>query len=481
MSFVRNVSVQRRLSALVVIQALSAFVFLLLAFSTMGRLVSHTRYTDRFILEPMAAIGTILEDNATLHESASAEEIRAFVERTERFATRYRGHWQLSGSTNPDALRQLGAVRGAHDAKLVDEERLAVDDLVAAVRGLDASARTGAPPATISGFISAQRAALYRLMDANLQLGAMARDKSEAITRQTAWTMAVVGLAAITASTLFGFGVRNTIVPRIRQLVHKVRRFQEFGVNEPIAEPGKDELAILSHALDAGFAAIAARERERDHFLAVMAHELKTPLSNIKGFAQAALDFPERAEVRTRAIVIISRQANRLVRLVEDLFLVSRAHAHQLPFVPSPMMLSPLVERIAAEVSSHERNADVRVEVDGAAPMLADESLLAQALWTMFAYAVGRAGSSAVTVKVSVTAFEAVTSIHGFGPRFSAEELTRVFEPFSSIGYEGPSSGERRNILGLYLCGEIAKAHGGLLRAFNEPDGSPALTLTLPV
>jgi K+-sensing histidine kinase KdpD len=185
--------------------------------------------------------------------------------------------------------------------------------------------------------------------------------------------------------------------------------------------------------------------------------------------------------VRARAITIISRQANRLVRLVEDLFLVSRAHAHELPVVPSPMMLSPLVEKVAAEVGSHERHAKLHVEAEAVAPVLADDLLLAQALWTMLEYAVGRAGSNEVTVKVSASASEATVSIQGFGPRFSEEELSDLFEPFSSVGYEGAENGHHRNILGLYLCHEIAKAHGGLVRSFNEPDGSPTLAMTLPI
>src|SRR5262249_11044894 len=167
-----------------------------------------------------------------------------------------------------------------------------------------------------------------------------------------------------TALTLFlGMFVHHAIAPRIRRLVGKVNRFREFGVLEPIAETGKDEITVLAHALDSGFAAIATREREREEFLAVAAHELKTPITSIQGYASLLMTHPEQPSVPPRALEIIHRQSWRLSRLIEDLFLAMRARAGELRFTPKPLDLSELVERLLSEVKGLISNEGFTAQV----------------------------------------------------------------------------------------------------------------------
>src|SRR5262249_60816974 len=151
---------------------------------------------------------------------------------------------------------------------------------------------------------------------------------------------------------MMGLLVRRAIAPRIRRLVGKVHQFRDLGVIDKIVDTGDDEIAVLGNALDAGFSAISARDRERDQFLAVAAHELKTPITSIHGFAAVLAAHPHDHMVADRAIEIISRQSWRLSRLVEHLFLAMRMRAGEITFEPKPFDLSALVVRSVSEIKS---------------------------------------------------------------------------------------------------------------------------------
>src|SRR5262245_4116521 len=163
------------------------------------------------------------------------------------------------------------------------------------------------------------------------------------------WLLAIGSIGTVLTLTL-GLLVHRAIAPRIRRLVGKVRRFRDLGVNEKIVDTGDDEIAVLGNALDTGFSAIAARDRERDQFLAVAAHELKTPITSIHGFASVLATHPDDPTIADRAIESISRQSWRLIRLVEHLFLAMRLRAGEFKFQPNPFDFSALIRRAVSEI-----------------------------------------------------------------------------------------------------------------------------------
>src|SRR6185295_4966830 len=115
-----------------------------------------------------------------------------------------------------------------------------------------------------------------------------------------------------------------------------VRNFQETGKHERIGDTGHDDIAVLANALDAGFTAIASREREREQFLSIAAHELKTPVTSIHGYSSLLVNHPPRAVDVERALKSINRQSWRLSRLIDALFLAIKARTGKLDFEPKP-------------------------------------------------------------------------------------------------------------------------------------------------
>src|SRR5262249_54982843 len=156
--------------------------------------------------------------------------------------------------------------------------------------------------------------------------------------------------------------------------------FREFGLLEPFGAWGEDELAVLANALDSSFTAIAERDAERERFLAAAAHELKTPVSAIKGFAQMALGHMKQPERLAPDLGIIDRHATRLARMSEDLLWAGRAEARQLRARPAPTDLAALTRRVLGDMEQVAEGRTLRMEVVGDAHLLLDSALVEHAI-----------------------------------------------------------------------------------------------------
>jgi signal transduction histidine kinase len=273
--------------------------------------------------------------------------------------------------------------------------------------------------------------------------------------------------------------VHQAIAPRIRRLVKEVQRFKDLGVHQRVLEEGRDEIAILANALDAGFAAIAARDRDRERFLAIVAHELKTPMTSILGFTELALSRPENAPVRARALDLVRSHATRLGRLIDDLLLAASTRSGALPFRPQSIDASALTQKVAAEVTIIVPARRFEVHVSDGRHLLADEHLLTQAVWTLLMYAAAVAETGRViTVRLESEGARLRLEVSFDAPSVPAEEIERAFAPFAAIQYEGGSG--IRSAVGLFLCREIARVHGGSLVAMNPTPARRTLVLDLP-
>src|SRR5262249_41004981 len=145
--------------------------------------------------------------------------------------------------------------------------------------------------------------------------------------------------------------------------------------NERIVDRGSDEIARVTNALDSGFSAIEARDKERERFLAVVAHELKTPLTAVLGYGEAAIDAPD-DPTRVKALEVLRRQAARLGRLVDEVLLAARLRSGALLFHPQPVDLVAVLQRVVHEISDLSPSRRFEVDEPTRASALGDPQLL---------------------------------------------------------------------------------------------------------
>jgi PAS domain S-box-containing protein len=224
----------------------------------------------------------------------------------------------------------------------------------------------------------------------------------------------------------------------------------------------------------------------RRSFVAIVSHELQTPLAIIKGYAStlARTDTGWSAETLREGLAVIEEEADRLSRVVDDLLMASRIQAvgltaQRIP-VDLPSLVARLVHRFAAAHPSHRFTHVTAPEVPA---VLADHAQVETVLRNLLDNAVKYAPpGSTITVRVAPTADgQAVaTAVHNEGPPIPAAERERVFERFYRVD-DSDARAQRGAGLGLYIARAIVQAHGG--RIGVEPDGAPGttVTFTLPV
>jgi len=477
------VSVGRRLTTLVVVDALTLLALLAVAVLALSRGSADLGYMRRYVLPPVEALPKAIDDAARLEValrsdpegSARTVRVQDLIGEIDRFASQYRSDWVVLDNPAEDAARFRRILQDAHRTGLMAQERTALDALFANLTHLK---QPGASRDELVTNAAAARRALRSLLDVNAQYVVVTQEAINGRAHTARDWLILIGVANLIGATLLGLAVHRAIAPRIRRVVKQVDRFREVGVYDQLTDSGRDEIATLAHAVDVGIRTIAARDREREQFLAVAAHELKTPVTAIAGYAQAALENPSDMAMRDRAVSIIHRNAGRLGRLIEDLLLAASARSGKLRFDPKPIDLASLTRRSVQEVEALVPNHPFELHTPTTAYLLADEDLLIHAEWSLLSYA---AALSAPHAPIGVT----VASLPGrvrlevtlADGRLTESEISRALSPMDFVQYE-ENGGLRQT--GLFLCREVAQVHGGSLRIGHSPEGKAAVTLELP-
>ena len=223
-------------------------------------------------------------------------------------------------------------------------------------------------------------------------------------------------------------------------------------------------------------------ERMRAEFLAMVSHELRAPLTSIKGSASTVLDSPadlDPAVVR-QFFRIIGDQADHMHALVGDLLDVARIETGTLPVSPEPAEVAVLVDRAKNAFRSAGSRSDLAIDIEPDLPLvMADRRRIAQVLGNLLSNAARHSPESSV-IRVSAVreAVHVAVSVADEGRGIPAESMPRLFRKFSAVQSEerGGDTG-----LGLAICKGIVEAHGGRIWAESDGPGLGArFTFTLP-
>ena len=220
----------------------------------------------------------------------------------------------------------------------------------------------------------------------------------------------------------------------------------------------------------------------RADFLAMVSHELRAPLTSIKGSASTVLDSPadlDPAVVR-QFFRIIGDQADHMHALVGDLLDVARIETGTLPVSPEPAEVAVLVDRARNAFRSAGGGSDLAIDIEPDLPLvMAERRRIAQVLGNLLSNAARHSPESSV-IRVSAVreAVHVAVSVADEGRGIPAESMPRLFRKFSAVQSEerGGDTG-----LGLAICKGIVEAHGGRIWAESDGPGLGArFTFTLP-
>ena len=267
---------------------------------------------------------------------------------------------------------------------------------------------------------------------------------------------------------------------RIARPVHRVaeaaRSLARGTRPKPLPVEGAAELATLAVAFnDLDEQLVRAREAEKS-FLLSISHELKTPLTAIRGYAEALQDGALDPEDVAATVVV---EAARLERLVGDLLDLARMNRTDFSVHSSEIDLAEVAEDA---VRRYEQQADVFglslvVAADGPSPAIADADRLLQVVSNLVENALRLTPRGG---EVRVVAAPGELRVEDTGPGLELEDRERAFERF----YVHERYGRERPVgtgLGLAIVKELTEAMGGTVEVTSQPGRLTAFTVRLAV
>jgi signal transduction histidine kinase len=224
----------------------------------------------------------------------------------------------------------------------------------------------------------------------------------------------------------------------------------------------------------------ARLDRERSDLVATVAHELRSPLTGVKGFAATLLSKWDRLNDDQKKLMLttVNADADRLTRLIAELLDVARIDTGRLSLYPRPVDVVPAVDRVLDSVRAGTGREIVLEAAGDLPPVHADPDKLAQVVTNLVENAV-RHGDGSVRLRVGpLGADEPFAGVRMHvddeGTGISPEIRDRVFTKFWRHGARGGSG------LGMYIVYGLVRAHGGSVTIGEAPGGGARITVVWP-
>jgi two-component system sensor histidine kinase BaeS len=288
---------------------------------------------------------------------------------------------------------------------------------------------------------------------------------------------ALVAIAAIGSTVLLS---RRVLRP-IDSLIHASSRLGSGDLTERVPVTGRDELADLATAFNRMAASLEESEARQRRMVADIAHELRTPLANVRGYLEALSDGV--MEPTPELFASLHEEAVLQQRIVSDLQDLALAESGRMVAHRGPVDLAELAEtcRLAHLAVAEANQVELRTESTGPVRIEADPDRLRQAVGNLVSNALRATPEDGrVVLRVREDGGRAVLEVADTGHGISPGDLPHVFDRFwRADAARGRATGGSG--LGLAIAREIIAAHDGTITARSTMDAGSVFTVTLPL
>ena len=268
------------------------------------------------------------------------------------------------------------------------------------------------------------------------------------------------------------------VVLRLRGILRALERLR---ANERSARADAEQAQML---LALQNDQLVEADKLKDEFVALISHDLRTPLTSIIGYVELALEDvePPLDDERRGYLQVVSRSSERLLRLVDDLLFVARLQAGRLVLERSELDLRLIAEQAAEEARPRAEGKQITLEFSGDPPVMIDgdkgrlfqllDNLISNAI--KFTPAGGRVDVRAVVEGTGAVLEVSDTGI-GLGPGEAKLVFDRFFRSSRVVAQQVPGTG-----LGLFIARAIVEAHEGKIAVSSRDGGGTTFRVQLP-
>jgi signal transduction histidine kinase len=250
-----------------------------------------------------------------------------------------------------------------------------------------------------------------------------------------------------------------------------------------------EDLTRFGEAIDQAQAESVTRytqelDRAREMFVAILAHDLRSPLSAVLTSAKFMLDTGELKEPHLTLTSRIASSSTRMVHLVTDLLDFARSRLGAgVPIVRSEMGMETVIYNVIGEITAAHPECRIQVDTRGDHRGEWDAARLSQVLTNLIGNAVEHGDASTpVTVELSGDAEVIIVAVHNAGTAIPSEQLRRIFDPMkvSQSGDNGATGVKGHLGLGLFIASQIVNAHNGTIEVDSSIARGTTFTIRLP-
>jgi two-component system, OmpR family, heavy metal sensor histidine kinase CusS len=288
-----------------------------------------------------------------------------------------------------------------------------------------------------------------------------------------------ISLVALLAAGLGWFAARNVLAP-VRRVTATASRLSVERLGERLSErDAPAEMLALVEAFNGMLDRLEVAFRRLSEFSADIAHELRTPVSNLMTETQVALSRTRSADQYREALHSNLEEFDRLARMIGDMLFLAKADNGLLPRPAETVALDAEAQALVDFYEALAEEQGVRLAVSGAACVIGDRLMLRRALSNLISNAI-RHTPAGGTIRIEIEASASIVrlSVRNPGETIPADQLPLLFERFHRADPSRTRHGEGAG-LGLAITRSIVEAHGGQVDV-TSADGCTTFSMQLP-
>jgi two-component system sensor histidine kinase BaeS len=296
------------------------------------------------------------------------------------------------------------------------------------------------------------------------------------------WALLYAAMGATLIALILGLFLARTLTHPLRELTAASQAMAQGNLGQRVTVCSKDELGELAAAFNRMSAELARANQTRRQMTADIAHDLRTPLTVIRGYAEALRDGD--LPVTSATFETIYQEAEHLSRLVEDLRTLSLVDAGKLTLNCIEIPPRALLERAAAAYLPQAQHLGIMLDVDAAVNLPSvhvDPERLAQVLGNLVENALRYTSvSGRITLAARRQADAVQLTVRDTGIGIDPADLPCIFDRFYR-GDDARETNEGESGLGLAIAKSLVEAHGGSISVISKPGKGSTFTITLPI
>ena len=293
--------------------------------------------------------------------------------------------------------------------------------------------------------------------------------------------MTGVGILVLIVVVAFNLLFIRSVIAPVSEITRVSKRIAEGSYGVQIHNTYKDEIGEMVSSINEMSLKIAQSEKIQKEFISSISHELRTPLTAITGWGETLIYNEDLDEESQRGIQIILKEARRLTKMVEELLEFTRIEDGRftlnIEMIDIAAELEDAIFMFRELLHQDELEFEYHSDLRDSMHIPGDPNRLKQVFLNLFDNA-AKYGRDGNRVKVTVTSDDDYVKvcIRDFGSGAPEDELENIKMKF----YKGSNAKERGSGIGLAVCEEIVKYHGGSMDLSNARDGGFLVTILLP-